>query len=1551
MSHAVTIRSAPVEAALLESAVARPAASSQRRVRLNGLKAFRGGHLGQTFAATPQGSAVDRLQSKQRIHGRSAVRAAVAVEAPAAPVADESTLVTRSDIRNIAIIAHVDHGKTTLVDAMLRQAKVFRDNQQMQERIMDSNDLERERGITILSKNTAIRFRGTKINIIDTPGHSDFGGEVERVLNMVDGVLLLVDSVEGPMPQTRFVLKKALELGHRVVVVVNKVDRPAARVQHVINATFELFCELEATDDQCDFATVYASGIQGKAGMEPDALSDDLEPLFETIIKSVPGPKVQQDTALQMLVTNLDYDEHKGRIAIGRVHAGKIARGQVAKICTPDGNCRVAKVVELFVYDNFARVPVDNVEAGDICALSGLPDVQIGETIADRDGDALPTISVEEPTVKMSFSVNVSPFAGREGKFVTSRNLRDRLMRELERNLAMKVEDGESADTFLVSGRGTLHITILIENMRREGYEFMVGPPRVINKEENGKTLEPYEEAVVEVPEEYVGAVVDMLGTRKGQMLDLQASSSGTTVVKYRVPTRGLLGLRNAMLTATRGTAVINTIFDSYGPWAGDMSTREQGSLVSFDMGPTTSYALFSCQERGQLLLGPGVEVYKGMIIGLHQRPGDLDLNACKRKAATNVRSNKDATDLLVAFFLAVVLAAPLEFSLDDCVEYIQEDELVEVTPLSVRMLKNPRMGKKGKKLQPPWTLSLDHAASERLGGGEIASYSFDVLKEAADVAVERLLIRQCGLLLPRVSIGSPSLLFIQQGSGVVELIDDNGQAPADVSPITVNSGDAVVVPKGWTYSIGNYLNESPELIITAVRFSHHKQKSYLAGSSPHSVLSGFSLHILETAFNQQHDVVRALLRQATGGGIIVSRCVPPSPPELAAQEDAEEEDGSEGDGLEGGVLEGDLSGELEEVGTGRGAVVGMRRMGSAEGGVDFGVESKKGKGKEKKGKKEKEEKKEKKKKEKEEKEKKKEKKEKKGKKEKKEKKKVVLVDHVAARKPAIVTEGGSMVRVSCRDFKALRHAGIQGEIVLLTLYPHAVVAPHIHGNAAVVFTVLKGSGHFESVHPNGTTAATDAVQAGHVGVVPMGYAHALQAGEQGVQILVAKNASKQDIKSAYRRLARQFHPDVNKDPGAEDKFKEISSAYEVLSDDEKRPLYDRFGEAGVSGSGGMGGAGAYTSNPFDLFESIFGPGMGAAARGGMGGMGGMGGAGPRTRQPVPGDDVKMEMPLEFREVIFGAEKTINVAHLDGCSECGGSGAKAGTSPRTCPTCRGMGQVMQTRQTAFGMFSSVRFNAGHLDGCSECGGSGAKAGTSPRTCPTCRGMGQVMQTRQTAFGMFSSVRFNGVGEVISEFCRKCGGEGRVRTRKPVVINVPAGVDSGTVLRVKGEGDAGMRGGKRGDLYVFVKVKETMGIRRDGINLYSNVSIDYTDAILGTVAKVATVDGAAELRVPAGTQPGDTLVLERKGVPKVGKSNIRGDHFFQVNVSIPKRVSPTERDLVEELASIHKTGKTRTGITVEGARPRGSSSSSGVDGEGIVDTVKTVFSGIKDFFSK
>lgn len=594
----------------------------------------------------------------------------------------------RSDIRNIAIVAHVDHGKTTLVDSMLRQAKVFRDNQFVQERIMDSNDLERERGITILSKNTSITYKDTKINIIDTPGHSDFGGEVERVLNMVEGVLLVVDSVEGPMPQTRFVLKKALEFGHAVVVVVNKIDRPSARPEFVVNSTFELFIELNASDEQCDFQVIYASGIKGTAGLAPDNLAEDLGPLFESIVRCIPGPHIDKDGPLQMLATNIEYDEHKGRIAIGRLHAGVLRRGMDVKVCTTEDTCRYAKVNELFVYEKFSRVAADAVEAGDICAVCGIDNIQIGETIADKiSGTPLPAIKVEEPTVKMAFSINISPFVGREGKYVTSRNLRDRLYRELERNLAMKVEDGETSDTFLVSGRGTLHITILIENMRREGYEFMVGPPKVINKRVDDKLLEPYEIASVEVPEEHMGPVVELLGKRRGLMFDMQGlGSEGTTHLKYRIPTRGLLGLRNAILTASRGTAILNTIFDSYGPWGGDISTRDQGSLVAFEDGTTSSYALSSSQERGQLFVSPGVDVYKGQIVGIHQRSGDLALNVCKRKAATNVRSNKD---------VAVVLDTPVEYSLDDCIEYIEEDELVEVTPKSIRMCKNPKMAKK----------------------------------------------------------------------------------------------------------------------------------------------------------------------------------------------------------------------------------------------------------------------------------------------------------------------------------------------------------------------------------------------------------------------------------------------------------------------------------------------------------------------------------------------------------------------------------------------------------------------------------------------------------------------------------------------------------------------------------------------------------------------------------------------------------------------------------------------------------------------------------------
>lgn len=643
----------------------------------------------ETFGCTLSLVKKSSFNVSSRIPFRNSVRCSVSQATDTTPE-KKGQLMRRNDIRNIAIVAHVDHGKTTLVDSMLKQAKVFRDNQFVQERIMDSNDLERERGITILSKNTSITYNDTKINIIDTPGHSDFGGEVERILNMVEGVLLVVDSVEGPMPQTRFVLKKALEFGHAVVVVVNKIDRSSARPEFVVNSTFELFIELNASDEQCDFQVIYASGIKGKAGLSPENLADDLGPLFESIVRCIPGPRIEKDGALQMLATNIEYDEHKGRIAIGRLHAGALRKGMDVKICTSEDECRFARVSELFVYEKFFRVPAETVEAGDICAVCGIDDIQIGETIADKtSGKPLPSIKVEEPTVRMSFSINTSPFVGREGKYVTGRNLRDRLYRELERNLAMKVEDGETSDTFIVSGRGTLHITILIENMRREGYEFMVGPPKVINKKAGDKLLEPYEIATVEVPEEYMGPVVELLGRRRGQMFDMQGlGSEGTTLVKYKIPTRGLLGLRNSILTASRGTAILNTIFDEYGPWAGDISTRDLGSLVAFEDGTTSSYALSSSQERGQLFIGPGVNVYKGQIVGIHQRPGDLSLNVCKKKAATNIRSNKDQT---------VVLDTPQDYSLDDCIEYIQEDELVEITPQSIRMCKNPKMARKAR--------------------------------------------------------------------------------------------------------------------------------------------------------------------------------------------------------------------------------------------------------------------------------------------------------------------------------------------------------------------------------------------------------------------------------------------------------------------------------------------------------------------------------------------------------------------------------------------------------------------------------------------------------------------------------------------------------------------------------------------------------------------------------------------------------------------------------------------------------------------------------------
>lgn len=593
------------------------------------------------------------------------------------------------DLRNIAIIAHVDHGKTTLVDSMLKQSKVFRENQAVETRIMDSNDLERERGITILSKNTAIRYKGKKINIIDTPGHADFGGEVERVLNMADGVLLLVDSVEGPMPQTRFVLRKALSLDKKVVVVVNKIDRPAARPDYVIDAVFDLFCELDATDEQCDFPVVYASGMSGIAGNEPDQLSDDLEPLFEAILREVNPPNVDKNGPTRMQVCALDYDEHKGRIAIGRVDRGSIKKGDNVALCLPGEESRKGKVTELFVYDNFTRVPADEVHAGDICCLTGISDVSIGDTLCDPSAqEPLPTIAVEEPTVTMTFAVNTSPFAGQEGKFVTSRNLKERLERELERNLALKVAPGEGAESFEVSGRGSLHLGILMENMRREGYEFSVGPPKVITKKsDDGTLLEPFEEAVIEVPEEHVGAVTSLMGSRKAQMLDMSGGSEGLTRVKYTLPTRGLLGLRNAMLTATKGTAILNTLLVGYEPWVGDIDTRENGSLVCFETGQVTAYAIESSQQRGRMFVSPGAQVYEGQVVGIHQRAGDLKVNVCKKKALTNMRAaGKDNT---------VVLSEPIPVTLDYALEYVADDELVEITPENIRMRKNPAMKKR----------------------------------------------------------------------------------------------------------------------------------------------------------------------------------------------------------------------------------------------------------------------------------------------------------------------------------------------------------------------------------------------------------------------------------------------------------------------------------------------------------------------------------------------------------------------------------------------------------------------------------------------------------------------------------------------------------------------------------------------------------------------------------------------------------------------------------------------------------------------------------------
>lgn len=587
----------------------------------------------------------------------------------------------RQEIRNIAIIAHVDHGKTTLVDAMLKQSRIFRENQQIDERVMDSNALERERGITILSKNTAIEYKGIKINIVDTPGHADFGGEVERVMNMVDGVLLLVDAVEGPMPQTKFVLRQAIERGHKAIVVVNKIDRENARPDFVLNATFDLFVDLGASDEQCEFPVIYASGLTGSSGTEPGALTPTMEPLFEEIISYLPAPQVDVDGPTQMQATLLGYDEYKGQIVIGRLNRGKIRRNQSLVLLSNDGQSRPVKVAQVFTHRGLSRQEVDQAAAGDIIALTGLGEVGIGDTITDPEHpEALPPITVEEPTLRMTIGVNTSPFAGQDGTYLTSRKIRERLFREAERDVALRVEDTDSADNFLVSGRGELHLGILIENMRREGYEFQVSKPEVILKEINGKKYEPVETVEIEVSSNYQGAVVELLGKRKGQLQDMTVQENGNIHFTYLVPSRGLLGFRQQLLTATRGEAIMNTLLAGYEPYAGEIETHDYGSLIAWESGTATTYALHSAQERGQLFITPGTEVYEGMIVGQHIRENDLEVNVCKKKHLTSIR-RATAEE-------ALRLDTPRSISIDDAIEYLKEDELLEVTPKTFRLRK-----------------------------------------------------------------------------------------------------------------------------------------------------------------------------------------------------------------------------------------------------------------------------------------------------------------------------------------------------------------------------------------------------------------------------------------------------------------------------------------------------------------------------------------------------------------------------------------------------------------------------------------------------------------------------------------------------------------------------------------------------------------------------------------------------------------------------------------------------------------------------------------------
>lgn len=588
-------------------------------------------------------------------------------------------MYTNNKLRNVAIIAHVDHGKTTLVDAMLKQSHIFRANEQVAERVMDSNAIERERGITILSKNTAVMYKDIKINIVDTPGHADFGGEVERVLNMVDGVLLLVDASEGPMPQTKYVLRKALEQGLKPIVVINKIDRPDQRIDDVYDEVLELFMELGADDDQLDFPVVYAIARDGIAKLDLDDESDSLEPLMDLLIKEIPAPQGDVEGPLQMMVTTLDSDEYVGRVAIGRIMRGKIKEGQNVVVISGDGETK-ERIGKVYVYQGLKRMEVSEAELGEIVAITGLPSASIGHTVADAENpEALPSINIDEPTLSMTFGVNTSPFAGREGQFVTSRHLRDRLYKETETNVSLRVEETDSPDTFKVSGRGELHLSILIETMRREGYELQIGKPEVIYKEINGQLCEPIENLTIEVPQEFMGTVMESLGTRKAELSNM-TELKGYLRLEFTIPARGLIGFRSEFLTNTKGNGIMNHVFRGYAPYKGDIPGRSRGSLVAFEQGETTPYGIYTLQDRGVMFISPNQMVYEGMIIGENTRELDMDVNPCKKKNVSNMRSSSSDE--------AIRLTPPRILSLEQALEFINKDEMVEVTPESIRLRK-----------------------------------------------------------------------------------------------------------------------------------------------------------------------------------------------------------------------------------------------------------------------------------------------------------------------------------------------------------------------------------------------------------------------------------------------------------------------------------------------------------------------------------------------------------------------------------------------------------------------------------------------------------------------------------------------------------------------------------------------------------------------------------------------------------------------------------------------------------------------------------------------